>query len=101
MNLHDLSSHARAGHVQELNLISLEGGIYILEARMDDGAHPLSDNQGHTMHLRSVEHARELLHALPTLPCNLVHTMVHDEMCGIREDNGEIVCVPISLSLPG
>ncbi|PZQ26190.1 MAG: cation transporter, partial [Ectopseudomonas oleovorans] len=30
MNLNDLSTHAQAGRVDELNLISLEGGIYLL-----------------------------------------------------------------------
>ena len=30
MNLHDLSAHAQAGRIEELNLISLEGGIYLL-----------------------------------------------------------------------
>jgi hypothetical protein len=33
------------------------------------------------LHLRSVEHAREVLHPFPSCR-NLVHTSVHDEMCG-------------------
>lgn len=30
MNLHDLNTEARAGHVEELNLIAIEGGITCL-----------------------------------------------------------------------
>lgn len=34
MNLHQLNTEARAGHVDELNLIAIEGGDYLLEARV-------------------------------------------------------------------
>ena len=34
MNLHQLNVEARAGHVEELNLIAIEGGDYLLEARI-------------------------------------------------------------------
>jgi hypothetical protein len=34
MNLHQLNAEARAGHVDELNLIAIEGGDYLLEARV-------------------------------------------------------------------
>ncbi len=98
MNLSDLSAHAHAGHVDELNLISLEGGIYVLEARMDGQSHSLSDKRGEVLHLRSVEHARELLHELPKVPFNLVHAVVHDEMCGMAQGAPDTVSVPLSLS---
>ncbi|AOE83509.1 DUF6482 family protein [Pseudomonas sp. TCU-HL1] len=96
MKLHDLTSHARAGHVEEINLISLEGGIYVLEARIDGRSHALDDGQGHATHLRSVEHAREVLRDLPDLPFHLVHSVVHDEMCGMDTDSQDTVRVPIS-----
>ena len=83
MNLNDLSTHAQAGRIDELNLISLEGGIYLLEARMDGRAHPIINEQGNTLNLRSVEHARDVLQEIPALPFFLVHSSVHDEMCGI------------------
>jgi len=68
MNLQELNAFAIAGKVDELNLISLEGGIYLLEARMHGAAYPLSDASGGMFHLRSVEHAREVLHAFQPCP---------------------------------
>lgn len=83
MNLHDLCAHAQAGRIEELALISLEGGIYLLEARMDGRAHSIRDDQGGMLNLRSVEHARDLLQEIPVLPFFLVHSSAHDEMCGM------------------
>ncbi|XLY89381.1 DUF6482 family protein [Ectopseudomonas mendocina] len=95
MNLHDLSSHAQAGRIDELNLISLEGGIYLLEARMDGRAHPILNEHGTTLNLRSVEHARDVLQEIPTLPFFLVHSSVHDEMCGMPSADNSLR-VPIA-----
>ncbi|NBB13275.1 DUF6482 family protein [Pseudomonas sp. SLFW] len=97
MNLQELTAHASAGHIDELNLISMEGGIYLLEARMHGAAHPLNDAQGKTLHLRSVEHARDVLQSVSHMPFNLVHAVVHDEMCGIRDTEEQVVRVPISI----
>jgi len=96
MNLHELNAYAVAGKVDELNLISMEGGIYLLEARIHGAAHPLDDAHGQTLRLRSVEHAREVLHAFPKLTFNLIHTSVHDEMCGLGVSVEESLKVPIS-----
>lgn len=96
MNLHELNAYAVAGKIDELNLISLEGGIYLLEARMHGAAYPLSDAHGQMLHLRSVEHAREVLHAFPRLPFNLIHTSVHDEMCGLSASAEDSLRVPIA-----
>ncbi|MBK5354079.1 hypothetical protein JFU37_16380 [Pseudomonas sp. TH41] len=96
MNFEELRAYAIAGKVDELNLISMEGGIYLLEARMHGAAYPLSDARGQMFHLRSVEHAREVIHAFPTLPFNLVHTSVHDEMCGLVANAEESLKVPIA-----
>ena len=46
MNLQELNAFAIARKVDELNLISMEGGIYLLEARMHGAAYPLSDPKG-------------------------------------------------------
>jgi hypothetical protein len=81
MNLQELNVYAIAGKIDELNLISMEGVFYVLEARMHGAAHPVLDAHGETLQLRSVEHAREVLHACPK-PFNVVYTSAHDEMCG-------------------
>ncbi|CAN7266875.1 MULTISPECIES: DUF6482 family protein [Pseudomonas] len=97
MNLQTLSSEARAGHIEGLDLISMEGGIYLLQAHIDGRCHTLDDGRGHAMQLRSVEHARGLLHELPRLPFYLVHASVHDEMCGIAPDGRSALRVPLSM----
>ncbi|HGM5550850.1 DUF6482 family protein [Pseudomonas putida] len=96
MNLQELNAFAIARKVDELNLISMEGGIYLLEARMHGAAYPLSDFKGEMLQLRSVEHARDLLHNFPVLPFNLVHTSVHDEMCGLGGSVDESLKVPLA-----
>jgi hypothetical protein len=96
MNFVELRAYAIAGKIDELNLISMEGGIYLLEARMHGAAYPLSDAHGEMFHLRSVEHAREVLHDFPSLAFNLVHTCVHDEMCGMGVGAEESLKVPIT-----
>jgi hypothetical protein len=96
MNLHQLNTEARAGHVDELNLIAIEGGDYLLEARVKGRAHPLSDTHGERLRVRSVEAARQLLQPLPMLSMNLVHWSVQDEMCGMGLHPAEDLKVPIS-----
>ncbi|MDR2305580.1 MAG: DUF6482 family protein [Paucimonas sp.] len=96
MNLHQLNTEARAGHVDELNLIAIEGGDYLLEARVSGRAHPLADTRGERLRVHSVEDARLLLQALPTLSMNLVHGSVQDEMCGMGSMQQEDLKVPIS-----
>ncbi|MFS2092198.1 DUF6482 family protein [Pseudomonas sp. Pseusp11] len=81
MNLQELNAYAVAGKIDELNLISTEGVFYVLEARMHGVAHRVLDAHGETLRLRSVEHAREVLHACPK-SFNVVHTPADDEMCG-------------------
>ncbi|HWH87886.1 MAG TPA: DUF6482 family protein [Pseudomonas sp.] len=96
MNLQELNAFAIAKKVDELNLISMEGGIYLLEARMHGAAYPLSDLKGKMLTVRSVEHARDLLHNFPVLPFNLVHTSVHDEMCGLGSSAGDSLKVQLA-----
>jgi hypothetical protein len=63
---------------------------------MHGAAYPLSDLKGGMLTLRSVEHARDLLHNFPVLPFNLVHTSVHDEMCGLGASGEESLKVPLA-----
>ncbi|WP_449429929.1 DUF6482 family protein [Pseudomonas putida] len=96
MNLHQLNTEARVGHVDELNLIAIEGGDYLLEARVKGRAHPLADSHGQRLRVHSVEEARDLLKALPLLSLNLLHWSVQDEMCGMGTHPEEDLKVPIS-----
>ncbi len=98
MNLPQLLLHAQHGQVEELNLISIEGGIYLLEIRLDGQPKLLRDERGQTLRLRSVEHARDLLQELPPLPFYLVHAVVHEEMCGFPAGPQQRLRVPISLA---
>lgn len=97
MNLEELTNRSLAGDIDEINLVSLEGDIYVLEARMGGRFYPVRDVMGHVLSVRSVEHAREVLHAVPTVPFRLVHAVVHDEMVGMQEelDIGDGVLIPL------
>ncbi|WP_374438837.1 DUF6482 family protein [Pseudomonas panipatensis] len=96
MNLQELNAMAASGAVRELELLSLEGGLYVLRARLEQGMQTLRDEQGETLRLRSTTHLREL----PSLPCVLVQQVVHDEMCGVREGPVEALRLPLSLAEP-
>ncbi|MBX9912265.1 MAG: cation transporter [Pseudomonadaceae bacterium] len=98
MNLPQLLQHAREGRIEELNLICIEGGIYLLEICLDGQRHLLRDKQAQTFRLRSVEHARDLLQELPPVPFHLIHAVVHEEMCGLPAGPQQRLRVPISLA---
>ncbi|WBL59518.1 DUF6482 family protein [Stutzerimonas stutzeri] len=97
MNLSDLARHANAGRIDALELISLEGGIYILDIYLQGQRHALVDERGRVCHLRSVEHARDLLRDLPELPFHLVQQSPYDEMCGLADGVREPLRVPIGM----
>lgn len=97
MNLSDLARHANAGRIDALELISLEGGIYILDIYLQGQRHALVDERGSVCHLRSVEHARDLLRDLPELPFHLVQQSPYDEMCGLADGIREPLRVPIGM----
>ncbi|RRV49314.1 DUF6482 family protein [Stutzerimonas stutzeri] len=97
MNLSDLARHANAGRIDALELISLEGGIYILYIYLQGQRHALVDERGSVCHLRSVEHARDLLRDLPELPFHLVQQSPYDEMCGLADGVRGPLRVPIGM----
>lgn len=97
MNLSDLARHANAGRIDALELISLEGGIYILDIYLQGQRHALVDERGSVCHLRSVEHARDLLRDVPELPFHLVQQSPYDEMCGLADSVREPLRVPIGM----
>jgi len=95
MNLHQLNNEAKAGHVDELNLIAIEGGDFVLQARVKGKAHPLSDAHGTPLKVHSVVDAQRLLNGLPAVPLHLVHWSVQDEMCGMQGTAEEDLKVPM------
>ncbi|MCU1723188.1 MULTISPECIES: DUF6482 family protein [unclassified Pseudomonas] len=101
MNLHELNTQARAGRVEELNLIAIEGGDFLLEARCSGHAHPLTNIKGSRLKVHSMVEAHHLLEGLPTLPLNLVHWSVQDEMCGMADIGEEDLKLPLPRRSPG
>jgi len=97
MNLQALQQAAQSRHVEALDLVSLEGGFYLLSVHVRGKSHVLRDEQGKVVHLRSVEHARDLLDELPLIPFFLVHSSAYDEMCGLAAGVREPLRVPIGM----
>ena len=100
MNLQALTERATNGEVRELELLSLEGGFYLARVTLDHGQFTLLDDIAKPLHLRSINHLRELLQLVPPFPCVLVQQCVHDEMCGSREGPIESLRIPFSLNAP-
>lgn len=100
MNLQALTERATNGEVRELELLSLEGGFYLARVRLDHDQLTLLDDVAKPMHLRSINHLRELMQLVPPFPCVLVQQCVHDEMCGSREGPIEPLRIPFSLAAP-
>lgn len=82
MKLDELSKQITAGKVTELNMVSVEGGSYVLHAVVEGRSIPVLDAHEATLHLASVEQARKLLVDVPELPFFLVQPAVYDEMVG-------------------
>lgn len=100
MNLQALTERAANGEVRELELLSLEGGFYLARVGLVQGQFTLLDDTAKPMHLRSINHLRELLQFVPPFPCVLVQQCVHDEMCGSREEPIGSLRIPFSLTTP-
>ena len=102
MDLQDMLKLATEGKICGLELLSLEGGFYLLRVQLQERCCTLLDSDGQSMKLRSTTHLRELLSDLPAqappLSCVLVQYVVHDEMCGAREGPIEPLRMPVSLN---
>ncbi len=97
MTLLNLLEEARASRVLALDLVSLEGGFYLLSIQANGKSYVLRDEHGSVIHLRSVEHARDILSELPEVPFFLVHSSAYDEMCGLANGVRDPLRVPISI----
>src|SRR5690606_29970722 len=84
MNLHELTARVRAGQLDGANLVCLEGGAYLVEARIGARLIPLLDEHGQPLKLLSLEQVHELLGGVP-LTLELEHADASEEMCGLQE----------------
>jgi len=96
MNLQQLDLEIQAGRVQELNVISIEGGDYLLEALIGERVCPIKNTDGTRLRARSVEHIRQQVQTLPDVPMHLIHPSAYDEMCGLGEHPRNVLKVAIS-----
>lgn len=87
MKLKDLAGQVKAGTVQELNLVSVEGGSYTLHAVVDGASQRVLNDKDDTVHVASVDEARKLLMDVPDqVELFVVQPAVYDEMVG--QDSG-------------
>jgi hypothetical protein len=75
MTLHELAQAVAAGRILGFEVISLEGGFYVLQARLAEGLRPVRDDSGQVLHLRSTTQVREVLGEWASLPCELVEPL--------------------------
>lgn len=82
MTLEQLMQAADRGALQDLDLLSHEGAVYLVEALIDGSRHLLKQHEGDTRPwvFRSLHDARNALVELPFQTINLVHLNVCDEM---------------------
>ncbi len=82
MTLEELQDLAGQGGVIELNVLSHEGSIYLVEAICDDGSAMLKKQAGDTRPwiFRSFEQARSALADVPLETIDLVHANIYDEI---------------------
>jgi butyrate kinase len=95
MDLDQLSKHIKAGEIEELDLVSIEGGSYVIHARMNGQSHAVSSPKGGVLHVASVDEARKCLSSMKEVPLFIVHPVVYDEMVGHAESDKTVSRQPI------
>lgn len=95
MDLDQLSKHIKAGEIEELDLVSIEGGSYVIHARMQGQSHAVSSPKGGVLHVASVDEARKCLSSMKEVPLFIVHPVVYDEMVGHADSDHEVSREPI------
>lgn len=100
MTLQELLAASSAGLIEGIDVVSLEGGFYIVQARQANGTKLLCDERGEVLHLRSTTQVRTLLVELGSLPCELIQHCVHDEMCAPRDTSVQPLRIALSLEPP-
>ncbi|ARD12705.1 MULTISPECIES: DUF6482 family protein [Pseudomonas] len=89
LNIQDLTKHAKDKKVRELDLISIEGGSYVLHAQLEGKSVPVEDSTGKTLHVASVEEERKVLSSVSDVKLFLTQAVAHDEMVGLGSVQAE------------
>lgn len=84
MNLHELTTRARAGQIECVNLVCLEGGSYLIEAKVGPRLVAVLDEAGQPVRVLSLENARDMLKGVP-IRLELDQAQATEEMCGMPE----------------
>ncbi|WP_457792676.1 DUF6482 family protein [Pseudomonas syringae] len=83
LNIQDLTKHVKDKKVDELDLISMEGGSYVLHALVKGKSVPVQGSTGEPLHVASLEDARKVLSAVPDVKLFMTQAVAHDEMVGL------------------
>ncbi|MCP8478399.1 DUF6482 family protein [Pseudomonas sp. ZM24] len=97
MKMQELAQAIVAGRVQGFEAISLEGGFYVLQARLTEGVQPIHEENGQVLRLRSTAQVRDALSEWAAIPCELVQHCVHDEINASHPTAVQPLRVPLSL----
>lgn len=82
MELSKLAAHVKAGKIEEVHLVAMEGGSYVVHALTEGKSHPVINAKGSTLHVASIEEARKNLAGVPPVPLFIIQPAVQDEMIG-------------------
>lgn len=82
MNVKELNQQVKAGAVKEVNLVSMEGGSYVIHALVEGTSVPVADDKGATLHVASVEEARRILDDIKDVSLFIAQPAVYEEMVG-------------------
>ncbi|HEX8595784.1 MAG TPA: DUF6482 family protein [Pseudomonas sp.] len=97
MDLKKLAAHVKAGEIQEIQLVAMEGGSYVIQALMRGASQPIQSAKGDVLHVASIDEARKLLAGVPEIPLYLVQPAVYDEMVGLADSDAAPHREPIPL----
>jgi len=82
MNVKELNQQVKAGAVTEVNLVSMEGGSYVIHALVEGTSVPVANDKGATLHVASVEEARRILDDVKDVRLFIAQPAVYEEMVG-------------------
>ncbi len=87
MTLDELKTKAKNGELEEIHLVSLEGGSYAVHGVVGGNPSPVYGADGETLQLGSIDEAKKHLASISDIPSFLVQSAVYDEMVGQPSEN--------------